>query len=191
MRLSIVRAGLTLAVCAGASIQMAHAASVPPSWRERLSAAIAEAAANNPEVAAMEHAVEAANHRAAEAGSFADPEVELTLKDVPAGDWSLSRDEFTMQMLAVRQSLPARGQRAAERALGAAEAGRAAAGHTRHLVDLAADVASAFADQAEADGALDLLERASHRLAAAAEVARSLYAAGRGRSPTRCGLVSR
>ncbi len=152
-------------------------------WRDTLGAGIADALAANPDIAAMAHTVEAARQRALQAKSLPAPEIELGLRDVPAGaphQALLSRDDFTMQMFGVRQALPARGRRVSERGLAAAEADEAEAEHLRHVSEVAADVASALADVGEADAGLAALGRARGRLEDAAAIARQLYAAGSG-----------
>ena len=39
-----------------------------------------------------------------------DPEVEVGIQDIPPSDFSLSRDDFTMEMVTARQKLPGPGK---------------------------------------------------------------------------------
>ncbi|HSS45374.1 MAG TPA: hypothetical protein VLO07_08540, partial [Thermoanaerobaculia bacterium] len=82
----------------------------PPSdaiqWQVRLREAIARATLENPELAAIEARVEAARRRVPQATALPNPEVEVGIQDVPPSDFSLSRSDFTMEMVTARQRLP-------------------------------------------------------------------------------------
>src|SRR5215471_20703676 len=83
----------------------------------RLRAAMQAAITQNPEIASMEARIEASRHRVAQADALPDPELELGLRDVPVSNPSLTRDDFTMEMIAARQRIPSAGKRdTAERA---------------------------------------------------------------------------
>jgi cobalt-zinc-cadmium efflux system outer membrane protein len=149
-------------------------------WRERLSAAIAGAVQRNPELAAMEARVQAARHRAEQADALPDPEVEIGIKDLPVSKPSLSRDDFTMEMVAARQTFPGAGKRATRRSLAEAETEAMAAGHIAHVRSLSADVADAFFALAELDARLRILEDSRERLRHAAASALERYRVGKG-----------
>jgi len=148
-------------------------------WRERLTEAIRRATAQNPQVREAEARVEAARRRVPQAAVLPDPEVELGLKDVPVRAPSLSRDDFTMEMLTGRQRLPGRGKRSVMQA--AAQAGVESAGamRARQVIEIAADTADAFFSLAETDRSLAILEDARHRLEDAAASATELYKVGK------------
>jgi cobalt-zinc-cadmium efflux system outer membrane protein len=167
------------------ALLIALAAQAPPAdppdnpWRETLTAAVRRATAGNPRVLAAEARAEAARRRGNQAAELPDPEVELGLKDAPVVHPSLTRDDFTMEMVTGRQRLPARGKRAAERAAARADVEGAVAMRQREAVEVAADVADAFFQLAAIDRGLALLEEARHRLEDAAAAATELYKVGK------------
>jgi cobalt-zinc-cadmium efflux system outer membrane protein len=148
-------------------------------WRTLLAAAIRRATAQNPRVREAEARAEAARHRVPQATALPDPEVELGLKDVPVHGPSLSRDDFTMEMLTGRQRLPGRGKRGAQLAMAQAEVEGAAAMRAREVVEIAADTADAFFHLAETDRGLAILEESRQRLADAAAASTELYKVGK------------
>jgi cobalt-zinc-cadmium efflux system outer membrane protein len=158
------------------------AAQAPPpetGWREALTAAIRLATAQNPRVREAAARVEAARRRVPQATVLPDPEVELGLQDVPVRNPSLSRDNFTMEMLTGRQRLPGRGKRAAQLAAARSGVEGAAAVRAREAVEIAADTADAFFQLAATDRSLAILEESRQRLADAAAAATELYKVGK------------
>jgi outer membrane protein, heavy metal efflux system len=147
-------------------------------WQARLADAIRRATAQNPRVREAEARAEAARRRVPQAVVLPDPEVELGLKDLPIRDPSLSRDDFTMEMVTGRQRLPGRGKRSAQRAMAEAGVEGAAARRAREAVEIAADTADAFFQLAETDRSLAILEEARQRLADAAASATERYKVG-------------
>lgn len=157
------------------------AQSVPaPDWRGRLREAIIRSVAQNPELAAMEKRIEAAQHRIGQADALPDPEIEVGLKDVPVVSPSLSRNDFTMEMVTVRQNFPGQGKRSTRKASAQAAADSAAASHAVHAVALAADVADSFFVLAEIDRRLEILEQSRERLKSASASATERYKVGKG-----------
>jgi cobalt-zinc-cadmium efflux system outer membrane protein len=163
---------------------VATAAALPPppteNWKDRLRAAIERAVSQNPDLAAMEARIDAARHRTLSAGALPDPEVEIGIKDVPVGSPSLSRSDFTMEMVSARQSFPGLGKRATRKASAQAAAENVIALHTRDATAVAADVADAFFSLAELDQRLTILERSRERLKRAAASAMERYKVGKG-----------
>ncbi len=157
----------------------ASPAAAQTEWRERLAEAVRRATSQNPRVRAAEARTEAARHRVPQATALPDPEIELGLKDVPIHSPSLSRDDFTMEMVAGRLALPGRGKRAARRAVAEADVEGAAAMRAREVVEIAADTADAFFQLAETDRSLAILEEARRRLEDAAAAATSRYEVGK------------
>jgi cobalt-zinc-cadmium efflux system outer membrane protein len=158
------------------------AAQAPPSeigWREALTAAVRRAAARNPRVREAEARAEAARQRVPQAAALPDPEIELGLKDLPVRDLSLSRDNFTMEMVTGRQHLPGRGKRSAQLAAARAGVEGAEAMREHEVVDIAADTADAFFELAATDRRLALLEESRQRLEGAAAAATELYRVGK------------
>ncbi|HSS52378.1 MAG TPA: TolC family protein [Thermoanaerobaculia bacterium] len=148
-------------------------------WQEMLTAAIRLATAQNPRVREAEARVEAARHRVPQATALPDPEVELGLKDVPVAQPSLSRSDFTMEMVTGRQRLPGRGKRSAQLALAQAGVEGAAAIGEREVVEIAADTADAFFQLAATDSSLAILEESRQRLEDAEASATERYKVGK------------
>src|SRR6266404_96126 len=153
---------------------------VAPDWRHRLRDAIARAISGNPDLASMERRIEAAQHRARQADALPDPEIEIGLKDVPVASPSLSRSDFTMEMVTARQNFPGVGKRATRKASAQAAADSAAASHAIHAVALAAEVADAFFMLADLDRRLEILEQSRERLKRASASATERYKVGKG-----------
>lgn len=148
-------------------------------WRERLAEAIRRATIQNPRVREAEARAETARHRIPQAGELPDPEIGLSLEDVPVRDPSLSRNEFTMEVVTVRQSLLSREKRSAQRAAALSGAEGAAATRSREVIEIAADTADAFFQLAETDRSLAILEETRRRLEDAAASATELYRIGK------------
>jgi cobalt-zinc-cadmium efflux system outer membrane protein len=163
-----------------ALVAAAAAPPPPPDWQTRLKAAIERAVAQNRDLASMEARIEAARHRALAAGALPDPEIEVGIKDLPVVNPSLSRDDFTMEMLSARQSFPGPGKRATRTAFAQAAADNLAAMHSVHAVSVAAEVADSFFVLAELDRRLEILARSRERLNRAAASATERYKVGKG-----------
>ncbi len=147
-------------------------------WRVRLASAIEAAVERNPELAAMEARVRAAGHRVGQADALPDPELEIGLIDVPVANPSLSRDDFTMETIGVRQTFPGAGKRATRRGSAEAQAAELRAEHVVHVRDLAADVARSYFGLAELDARIAILEKSRERLSGAAAAALERYRVG-------------
>ncbi|HEY0510926.1 MAG TPA: TolC family protein [Thermoanaerobaculia bacterium] len=176
MSRSIQAALLVLLAATGAAAQ-----APPPEsgWREALTSAVRRATAQNPRLREAEARAEAARLRVPQALALPDPEVELGLKDVPVFRPSLSRSDFTMEMLTGRQRLPGRGKRSAQLAVAQAGVEGAAAMREREIVEIAADTADAFFQLAATDRGLAILEESRQRLEDAAAAATELYKVGK------------
>jgi cobalt-zinc-cadmium efflux system outer membrane protein len=170
---------LVLCVALAAS---AAALPAPPTnnWKDRLRAAIERAVSQNPDLVAMEARIDAARHRVLAVGALPDPELEVGIKDFPVANPSLSRNDFTMEMVAARQSFPALGKRTTRRASAQAAADNMAAMHAVHAVSMAAEVADSFFVLAELDRRSEILDRSRERLKAAAASATERYKVGKG-----------
>jgi len=172
---------MSLLLCV-ALVATAAALPAPPTdnWRDRLRAAIERAVSQNPDLVAMEARINAARHRALSAGALPDPEVEVGVKDVPVASPSLSRSDFTMEMVAARQNFPGLGKRGTRKASAQAAAENVAAMHAVHAVSVAAEVADSFFMLAELDRRSEILDRSRERLKAAAASATERYKVGKG-----------
>src|SRR5215470_8072070 len=130
----------------------------------RLRAAIRTAITQNPEIASMEARIEASRHRVAQADALPDPELEIGLKDVPVSNPSLTRDDFTMEMIAARQRFPASGKLRTDEQAARAELEGMEAEHSRHVVEIAADVADSFFRLGELDRRIAIARETRSRL---------------------------
>jgi outer membrane protein TolC len=175
---SVLSALLILSAARAAVTQILPSRTV--GWREVLTAAVRRATTQNPRVTEAESRAEAARRRVLQSSALPDPEFELGLKDLPVAHPSLTRSDFTMEMLTGRQRLPGRGKRTAERAVAQADAEGAAAMREREEVEIAADTADAFFQLAEIDRSLALLEEGRRRLEDAAASATERYKVGKG-----------
>jgi len=149
-------------------------------WTARLRGAIAQALARNPELTSMEARIEAARRRVTQAASLPDPELELGVKDVPVASPSLSRSDFTMEMVSAKQRLPALGKLPAQQRAAQAELDALGSEHARHVAEIAADVADAFFALVSLDSRIEIVETSRRRLSEAAVSARERYRVGKG-----------
>jgi len=164
-----------------ALVAAAAAPSAPPAESSaRLTDAIARATAQNPEVVSMEARIAASRHRVAQSNALPDPELELGLKDVPVSNPSLTRDDFTMEMIAARQRFPASGKLEAQERAAQAELEGMQAEHARHVVEIAADVADAFFRLGELDRRIAIAQETRSRLSDAVTASRERYQVGKG-----------
>src|SRR5215471_8235631 len=113
-------------------------------WQVRLRDAMARAVDRSPELTAMEARIAASRHRVRQAEALPDPEVELGIRDIPASSPSLTRDDFTMEMLSARQRFPGSGKLSTGKRAAEAEQDAGRAEHSRHVIEISADVADAF-----------------------------------------------
>jgi outer membrane protein, heavy metal efflux system len=146
----------------------------------RLRTAIERAVAQNPDVASMEARIGATRRRVAQSTALPDPELEVGIKDIPPSHPSLTRDDFTMEMIAARQRFPGLGKRLAQQRVVQAELGNALAEHARHVIEIAADVTDSFFHLAELDRRIAILVDTRQRLSDAVIAARERYRVGKG-----------
>jgi cobalt-zinc-cadmium efflux system outer membrane protein len=177
MKTRLVLGVFLFAACSAARGQGSPA---PPDWRARLREAVLRAASQNPELAAMESRIEASRHRVPQAAVLPDPEIEIGIKDLPVASPSLSRDDFTMEMVTARQMFPGLGKRATRKASAQAAADSAVASHAVHAIAVAAEVADSFFMLAELDRRLEILEQSRERLKRASASATERYKVGKG-----------
>ena len=175
---------LPLLLASGVQDRPSASASVGD-WKVRLSSAIASAVSRNPELISMEARIPAPRTPECPRRTRCPiPRSSSGLKDVPVSNPSLSRSDFTMEMVTARQSFPGRASVPATRE----ESARAAAANShgrisrrRHAVALAAEVADAFFTLAGIDQRLEILsDPARLRLKGAASSATERYRVGKG-----------
>jgi outer membrane protein TolC len=128
----------------------------------------------------MEARIEASRHRVIQSDALPDPELELGLKDVPVSNPSLSRDDFTMEMIAARQRFPGSGKLGAQERVAEAELEGMRAEHVRHVIETAADVADSFLRLGELDRRIAIARETRSRLSDAVTASRERYQVGKG-----------
>ena len=133
-----------------------------------------DAVTRSPQLAAAAKRIDAARARTESSGRLADPEVEAMRSRVndPMGD------NRTMWEFNVRQPLPKRGERAADRARSSAVVTMAEADYAMTVGDVAADLAMALAEADGADARAALLTAQLARLDAALATVQARLASG-------------
>lgn len=154
---------------------MTFALSVATGAEPEATSDLLTAVARAPMLEAARQRIDAAAVRAGSSGRIADPEVEAMGSRVNAGAMGENRD---MWELAVRQPLPRRGERAAERDRALATVALAEAEYAMLAGDLAADVAMAIAEAEGADARARLLETQLGRMNVVLDTLASRIAAG-------------
>ena len=150
---------------------VAVSAAAQPAAPADLLAAVAQA----PVLEAARKRIEAASVRAGSAGRIANPEVEAMGSRVNADAMGENRDMWELSM---RQPLPRRGERAADRDRALAAVAMAEAEYAMIAGDLAADIAMAVAEAEGADTRVRLLEAQLGRMTAVIQTLESRIAAG-------------
>jgi outer membrane protein, heavy metal efflux system len=146
---------------------------------EPLEALVAEARANNPEIAAAHRQVAAMAARVPQAGALPDPMLAVGLMYVPVPGFDLTQDGMTMGSVQIGQRLPAPGARRAREAM--ARQGVHAAARESDEVELGVvtRLKYAYYELLFVDRALDVLTRNRSLVVDLAEVARARFAVGR------------
>ncbi len=163
-----MRASATLALLLSGPTAVAFAQPVAP-------VALLESVARSPQLDAARRRIDAARARVDSAGRLADPEVGVMGSRVNADAGGENRD---MWELNVRQPLPKRGERAADRERAAAVVGMAEAEYAMTAGDLAGDVAMALAEVEGADARARLIEAQLARMGAVLQSIESRLASG-------------
>ena len=171
------------ALAAIASLMPLFPASAAEPPDPRLRAAIERALAQNPELQEMELRIEAARNRIPQARALPDPTLTIGAVNVPVPSFSFGRDDMTMKMASLEQTVPAPGKRRAAAALANADVEIARAMHAEHVNRLVSDVVNSFFEIAELDARLSIVRHSLDRAARVAEFARNRYRVGQGALP--------
>ena len=148
-----------------------------------LNAAVSEALANAPEIAAQLANVDAADALTVSAGRLPDPELLLGIDDMPVTGpdaYSLSRDSFTTRKVGAMQAFPSAAKRRAEKSLAHSELGVAQASLARTRAQVAQAAAQAWIDRQLAESTLAKLDALAPQVALQETLARAGLASGRG-----------
>ena len=165
------------------SIALPSAASGSEAPDPRLRAAIDRALAQNPELEEMELRIEAARSRVPQARALPDPILTVGAVNVPVPSFSFGRDDMTMKMASLEQTVPAPGKRRAAAAVANADVEIARAMHAEHVNRLVSEVVDSFFEIAELDARLKIVLRSLDRAARVSESARNRYRIGQGGLP--------
>ena len=167
---------LGIALVLGAPI--AGAAEAPVAESPQLAALVAEALANNPEIAAARNELDAARQRVPAAGALDDPMMELGVVNAPLASHSLRREDMTMKMLGLGQRLPFPGKRGLRRAVAAADAESIDLAAREIANRVARDVRVAYEELAFNEEAQRIVVSTKVALEQLAAIARSRYEVG-------------
>jgi outer membrane protein TolC len=146
---------------------------------QALDSLMALARRTSPAVSAAEARLKAARAGVSPAAALPDPMLMVGVVNLPLGGPGF-RDEMTMKMVGLEQTLPLHGKRGLRRVAAAGEVEAAQAGLEEAQRAAARDVAAAWFDLALADSLRGLAERQHRLLLAVARAAQAGYAAGRG-----------
>jgi len=171
LRLSILLAATSASLPAAAPIDSAPASTAAGDAGPALLAAVAR----TPQLTAAARRIDAARSRIGAAGRIPDPEVGAMGSRVTADAMGENRD---MWELSIRQPLPKRGERDADRDRAAAAVTLAESEFALTLAEVAADVAMNLAEADGADARAALIETQLRRFVAALAVVDARLATG-------------
>ncbi|MBK5104328.1 MAG: TolC family protein, partial [Burkholderiales bacterium] len=143
-----------------------------------LSALVAEALQNNPELRAAAKETEAAKQRVRPAGALEDPMLEAGFINLPVQPLRFNREDMTMKMLGLSQKLPFPGKRALREQVAAKDAETTGYGLSETANRIAREVKFAYFDLALVDATVRLLQSNRKILEQFLHIAESRYAVG-------------
>ncbi|MDE2366675.1 MAG: TolC family protein [Betaproteobacteria bacterium] len=111
-----------------------------------LTALVAEALENNPEIQAALRERDAAGHRIAPAAALDDPVLEAGVINVPLASPPFNREDMTMKMIGLSQRLPFPGKRGLREAVAAKDAESIGYGYQETVNRVARDIRIAYFD---------------------------------------------
>ena len=153
------------------------AASIAP---PALSALVAEALRNNPEIAAAAHERSAAGHRIAPAGALEDPMLEAGVVSLPIDTWRFNAEDMTMKMLGVAQKLPYPGKRALRQDIAAKNAESVAFGYGETVSRVVRAVKVAYYNLALVERTIELVQKNRLLVEQLLRIAEGRYSVGQG-----------
>ena len=163
-----------------AAVALALPAAAQEPMDAQLTALLAEAARNNPDLQAARRETSAARSRISPAGALDDPMLEAGVLNYPVESRSFKSEDMTMKMIGVTQRLPYPGKRALRRDVAEREAQAA----ERNLEELAnrvrRDVKVAYYELGLVDESLRLAERNRRTLEQYLSIAEARYGVGQG-----------
>ncbi|MEX1256212.1 MAG: TolC family protein [Gemmatimonadota bacterium] len=145
-----------------------------------LTALLAEAVANNPEIRAAERAAEAVRARVPQAGALPDPMVGVGFMNVPITDPSLGREMMTMTRLQLEGQFPWPGKLGLQEEVARLRAEAAQWEVARVRDEVVAEVKSAYFEVYFVDRAIEVTSRNEGLIAAFAQLTSAQYGVGTG-----------
>jgi outer membrane protein, heavy metal efflux system len=146
----------------------------------RLTAVVAYARRQNPEIRAAAARWRAAQARPAQAGALPDPMLDVAYHNESFDRFPLGSSEFTYLKLGASQELPFPGKLGLRREIAARQADEAGEELRRVQLDVVSRVKMAYADYAHLDELLHILHRNKALLEKFARTAEAKYAVGQG-----------
>jgi cobalt-zinc-cadmium efflux system outer membrane protein len=161
---------------------------VPPVWADgpavlTLDAAVQQAIARAPALAAQRARAESARQEAARAGALPDPQLTVGIDNLAVqgpGAFAAGGDDMTMRTVGISQVLPSRSKREAERAMGSAAVELAAAAETATALSIQEQVADAWVTAWGAHREADMLQSLRQAWAQDVAVAKARLRGGGG-----------
>ena len=166
----------TLVLSPGANGQVREPAAVDVSTLDSL---IARALVTSPSIRAATARLDAARAHVAPAGLRADPMLMVGVQNLPVSDPGF-RDDMTMKMLGISQSVPYPGKLRLQRRTAEHELTAAHAGVDQARLVVARELRSAYYDLIFTDQALEIVRRNQEMLAALIPVSEAHYSSGTG-----------
>ncbi|MCJ7837746.1 MAG: TolC family protein, partial [Burkholderiales bacterium] len=176
-RLAAALSGVTLVAAAFYGSVHAQDRTAEPA-NSTLSALVAEALQNNPELRAAAKETEAAKQRVRPAGALEDPMLEAGFINLPVQPLRFNREDMTMKMLGLSQKLPFPGKRALREQVAAKDAETTGYGLSETANRIAREVKFAYFDLALVDATVRLLQSNRKILEQFLHIAESRYAVG-------------
>lgn len=143
-------------------------------------AAVAEALANNRNIAGMQSKAEAMNYIPAQAGSLPDPVLSLNALNLPTDSFSTTRENMTQMQLGISQSIPFPGKLGLQEEAARFEADASNASTAETRLKVVRDVRLIWWNLFYLDRAIATLKRNQALLRQFAKIAESKYKTGKG-----------
>ncbi|HEX8874370.1 MAG TPA: TolC family protein [Nitrosospira sp.] len=145
-----------------------------------MTALVAEALENNPEIQAALRAREAARQRIAPAEALDDPVLEAGVINAPLASSPFNREDMTMKMIGLSQRLPFPGKRGLRKDVAARDAEAVEHGYKETVNRVARDIKTAYFDLGLTLEKTRLAERNKRILEEFLHIAEDHYETGRG-----------
>jgi outer membrane protein TolC len=178
MREKLFHALFAALLSGGASLSLAQ--NVADTAELSFTAAVAEALAANPGLAAMRARAQALASETQQQNVLPDPRLQLNLVNVPLDSWDLRAEDMTQLEIGISQMLPYPGKLALQETAAAHEQRAAESDEQEIRLSLARDVKTLWWNLYYVDRALETIERNRRVMRQFVDVAQSKYKVGEG-----------